>query len=207
MPNPQHAYEHVAGIYLPIAVAVFALVAVTLGVFLFQGARRRHSTGPLEAPRTEGVYAVGLGLVVAFLVWTTFRAESPLDGTVAAPLLRLRVTAAQWSFSFRYPNGRTVDAIASWNPPPVVVPTGEEVEIDGTSLDVIHGFWVPALWSMRQLLPGHTTRWDVVFNHSGRYLGECSVYCGQLHSQMHFAIEAVDPSRFRRWLAAGGSSP
>ncbi len=48
MPNTLHAYEHVQGIYLPIAVGVFVLVVGTLLVLLVRGARR---TSPGEARR------------------------------------------------------------------------------------------------------------------------------------------------------------
>ncbi len=40
MPNTLHAYKHVQGIYLPIAVGVFVLVVGTLLVLLVCGARR-----------------------------------------------------------------------------------------------------------------------------------------------------------------------
>ncbi|MGH2852003.1 MAG: hypothetical protein ACRDLP_15475, partial [Solirubrobacteraceae bacterium] len=77
-------------------------------------------------------------------------------------------------------------------------------EFDATSRDVIHGFWVPALHYLRQVVPGSTTRFDLLFAHPGRYEGECAVYCGELHSQMHFAVDAVRPAQFRRWLASHG---
>jgi cytochrome c oxidase subunit 2 len=82
------------------------------------------------------------------------------------------------------------------------VPTGTEVEFSGSSEDVIHGFWIPALHYQRQILPGYTTRFDLLFEKEGRYEGECSVLCGERHSEMHFAIEAVNPRRFREWLSS-----
>jgi cytochrome c oxidase subunit 2 len=81
------------------------------------------------------------------------------------------------------------------------VPTGTEIEITGTSEDVIHGFWIPQLHYQRQFVPGYTTHFDLLFQHPGRYGGECSVLCGVDHSEMHFAVQAVSPQRFRGWLA------
>lgn len=206
MPNTRHAYDHVAGIYFPIAVGVFALIAVALTVLLVRGARRRRPGGPSEAMGIESAYAVGLACVVAFLVWTTFRAETPIDRPVAHPGLRITVIAAQWSWLFQYPNGATVSAVATWSPPVALVPTGVEVEFDARSQDVIHGFWVPALRFQRQVLPGSTTRFDLLFARPGYYSGECSVFCGLEHSQMHFALRAVSPSEFSRWLARQGTT-
>jgi cytochrome c oxidase subunit 2 len=206
MPSTQHAYDHVAGIFFPIAVAVFACVMITLGVLLFAGARRRSPGRRSEANRLEAVYAVVLGATVGVLVWITFTAETPIDRLVPRAGLQVSVVAAQWSWTFRYTNGTRVRAVASWRSPVAVVPTGVEVQFDATSRDVIHGFWVPQLHYLRQVIPGYTTRFDLLFANPGRYEGECAVFCGLLHPQMHFEIEAVSPPRFQRWLASRGRS-
>jgi cytochrome c oxidase subunit 2 len=204
------AYNHVRGIYLPIAVGVFALVVGCLLILLVRGARRRAAPGRRSnALRFEIVYAVLLAGVVAVLVTVTFRTETPLDRTAAHPALRIVVTAAQWSWRFTYPGGASVVAVSTWHPAAALVPTGSEVEFVGSSRDVIHGFWVPQLHFQRQLLPGYDTRFDLRFDRPGRYGGECSVFCGDQHSQMHFSIEAVSPERFERWLRShqGAKSP
>lgn len=206
MPSTQHAYEHVAAIFFPIAIAVFACVVIVLGVLLILGKRRRTPGRRSDANRLEVLYAILLGATVGVLVWITFTAETPIDQLVSRPALRVNVLAAQWSWSFRYPNDTAVVAVATWSPPAAVVPAGVEVQFDATSRDVIHGFWVPRLHYLRQVLPGYVTKFDLIFAKPGRYEGECAVYCGELHTQMHFEIEAVSPARFRKWLASGGRS-
>ncbi|MGH2851972.1 MAG: hypothetical protein ACRDLP_15320 [Solirubrobacteraceae bacterium] len=162
MPSTQHAYDHVAGIYLPAAAGVFAAVVVALAALLVLGARRR-SPGPRhEANRVETVYAVLLAATVGVLVWITFTAETPIDRVVRRPALRVDVIAAQWSWTFRYANGSEVTAVSTWAPPVAEVPIGQEVEFDATSRDVIHGFWVPALHYLRQVVPGSTTRFGAL---------------------------------------------
>jgi cytochrome c oxidase subunit 2 len=210
MADTLHAYDHVRGIYFPTAIGVFAVVLAALAVLLVRGARRTSPPGGRsQAHAFEAVYALLLAGVVAVLVWVTFTAETPLDRTAAHPGLRLRVVAAQWSWRFQYPNGANVTAVSTWQPPVAVVPTGVEVEIVGTSRDVIHGFWVPQLHFQRQFLPGYVTRFDLRFDKPGLYGGECSVFCGNQHSQMHFELRAVSPPAFQRWLdehAATGTS-
>jgi cytochrome c oxidase subunit 2 len=210
MPDTLHAYDHVRGIYFPIAIGVFALVVGTLLVLLVRGARRRGAPGRRsDALGFELAYAAVLACIVAFLVVVTFRSETPLDRTAAHPAVRIYVTAAQWSWRFTYANGATISDVSTWHPAAALVPTGEEVEFFGTSRDVIHGFWVPQLHFQRQFLPGYTTRFDLRFDAPGRYGGECSVFCGEQHSQMHFALEAVSPARFEQWLterAPGGQA-
>jgi cytochrome c oxidase subunit 2 len=210
MGDTLHAYQHVRGIYFPIAVGVFALVLAVLLILLVAGARRARRTAaspsrappgaPCHAPRFELVYALMLASVVVVLVIVTFRAETPIDRTAAHPALRIEVTAAQWSWRFQYPGGASVTAVSTWHPVVAVVPTGVEVEFAGISRDVIHGFWVPQLHFQRQLLPGYTTRFDLRFDKAGRYGGECSVFCGEQHAEMHFALEAVSPQAFYEWL-------
>lgn len=204
MPNTKHAYEHVEQIYIPIAIAVFAIVVGTLLVLLMRGARRSRPGRRSEALTLEIAYACALACVAAFLVWVTFRAETPIDRTVAHPGLRIKVIAAQWSWRFVYANGATVTAISTWRPPVAYVPTGTEVEFEGTSEDVIHGFWIPQLHYQRQILPEYVTHFDLIFDTAGAYEGECSVFCGERHSEMHFEMRAVTPAKFREWLAREG---
>jgi cytochrome c oxidase subunit 2 len=145
--------------------------------------------------------------VAVVLVAITFHAETPLDRTAAHPALRIEVTAAQWSWRLVYANGASVTAVSTWHPTPAFVPTGEEVEFVGTSRDVIHGFWIPQLHFQRQLLPGYRTRFDLRFDRPGRYGGDCSVFCGNQHSEMHFALQAVSPARFQSWLNSQAAQP
>jgi cytochrome c oxidase subunit 2 len=204
MPDTLHAYRHVEGIYLPIAIVVFAIVVGTLVVLLVASARRARPGRRSTALPLEIAYAFVLACVAAFLVWVTFRAETPIDHLVAHPGLRIKVIAAQWSWRFVYTNGVQVADVDTWHPAPAYVPTGTEVEFSGTSEDVIHGFWVPELHYQRQVLPGYTTHFDLIFDSAGLYEGECSVLCGEQHSEMHFALEAVSPASFREWLAREG---
>lgn len=200
MPDTLHAYGHVRGIYFPIAIAVFAIVVGALLVLVARGARRTQPGRRSQALPFEVAYALFLACVVALLVWVTFRAETPIDRTAARPGLRIGVIAGQWSWRFEYPSGVTITAISTWHPPVALVPAGTEVEFTGTSKDVIHGFWVPELHFQRQLLPGYQTRFDLRFDTPGLYGGECSVFCGDQHSEMHFELDAVSPASFDKWL-------
>ena len=110
MPSTQHAYDHVAGIFFPIAIAVFACVVITLGVLLVLGARRR-TPGPAQRGRPAGGRSTRScsARPSGVLVWITFTAETPIDRLVSRPALQVNVVAAQWSWTFRYANGTTVE--------------------------------------------------------------------------------------------------
>lgn len=201
-PDTLHAYDHLFGIYWPIAVGVFSAIVLLLALLLILGARRRRAAKGHEALPLEIAYAVCLGCVVAFLLYVTFGTETPIDHPVADPSLKIDVVASQWTWRFEYPDGVHVVAVDTWHPEPAYVPEGVEVQFTGTSRDVIHGFWVPRLHFQRQMIPGYLTRFDLRFDSGGYYLGECSVYCGERHSQMHFALKAVPRARYERWLAS-----
>src|ERR1051325_1702634 len=77
----RHEYQHVFGIYVPIALGVLALIfTVTIGAVLVFRRRkpsqtaRWHENTPLEA-----AYAAMLAGVVAFLLYVTFSAEQKVD--------------------------------------------------------------------------------------------------------------------------------
>ncbi len=201
MPDTRRSYEHVASVYFPIAIGVFAAIVLTsTGILIYGRLRRKEPGRRSHANLAEGGYALVLLCTAGFLMWWTFHTENREDPVVKHPGLRITVVAAQWAWRFTYPNGKTVTAVDTWSPPVAEVPLHTEIEIAGRSKDVIHGFWVPRLRFQRQLIPGETTRFDLYFSEGGSYLGECAVYCGLGHSRMHFALKAVSPAKFTRWL-------
>jgi len=202
-------YDHVASIYLPIAVAVFALVALTLFWFLF---RYRASRDPLrppgekvEATRTEAAYAVVLALVTAFLVTVTFRTLTREDQVTAAvrPDVHVDVVGAQWSWRFVYRDRPGVQVVSSAERhADFVVPAGRRVQITAWSQDVLHDFWIPDLRFQRQVWPDHRETFTLVFPHTGSFQGLCAWFCGLYHDRMDFTVRVLTPARYDAWLAA-----
>jgi cytochrome c oxidase subunit 2 len=196
--STRHEYDPLAGLYLPIALAVFVLVVVVFGAFLWRvragraGARR----GPSAHLPLEGAWIAVVAAIVVVLLVATLRAESREDAIARDPALTVAVVAAKWNWRFEYPNGTTTrDRL--------VVPVGRTVRFDAVSLDVLHDFWVPGLRFQRQVWPEHHERFDLVFDHAGSYEGECAWFCGLGHDAMRFSVRALAPSAFDRWLAGG----
>jgi cytochrome c oxidase subunit 2 len=116
--------------------------------------------------------------------------------------MRIGVTGFQWGWSFRYAQGRTVTG-TSRRIPTLVVPTGEVVLFTGRSRDVVHSFWIPEVRFKRDVFPGFSNRFDLVFDHPGSFAGRCAEFCGLDHAGMDFVVRAVSPAEFRAWLAGG----
>ena len=106
--------------------------------------------------------------------------------------LPVTATARMWSWSFTYSNGKTS--------PKLYVPAGRPVVVDIVSLDVLHGFYIPAFRIKRDAVPGMKNHVWFVAPDVGSYDLFCSSYCGTGHSGMISTVEAVPEAAFLSWL-------
>jgi cytochrome c oxidase subunit II len=199
--SDRSTYSGLESLYLPIAIAV---VVIFLLVVLFAAFRYRRRSDELPSQKDESkaeyVYIGLLVLVAAFLVAATYRVENKTDNVAAAhDRLRVDVTGARWNWRFTYPDyGITVRAPQL---PTLVVPTGTQVAFSGTSQDVIHSFWVPDMRFKHDVFPGAVSHWALTFTKPQYAIsGTCAEYCGLLHADMRFFVNAVTPDQFRAWV-------
>ncbi len=197
-----------------IAGGVFVLVALALIVALI---RRRAGRGvaPSGKAQRNGLEWVYVGLlagVAGFLVWFTVSANAQ-DTASAHPVAthgpapaKVSVTAFQWCWRFHYLDApvTVTGACTTDQYPTMVVPTGRPVQIELTSQDVVHSFWIPALDVKVDAYPDHTNTFDLNFTKQGVWLGRCAEYCGTYHTTMDFWVKAVSPQQYRQWLAQHG---
>lgn len=118
--------------------------------------------------------------------------------------LEVAATARMWSWSFKYPGGKTSNKL--------YVPVGKPVRVTLESKDVIHGFYIPAFRVKRDVVPGMKNYAWFAAPRAGSYDLFCSQYCGTGHSQMITTIEALPEAQFTAWLKAappaqGGTHP
>lgn len=106
--------------------------------------------------------------------------------------LEVTATARMWSWSFTYANGKTS--------PKLYVPVGKPVLVNLVSMDVVHGFYIPAFRVKRDVVPGMKNHVWFVADKPGSYDLFCSVYCGLSHSAMVSTVEAVPEAAFHAWL-------
>ncbi|MGN6201915.1 MAG: cytochrome c oxidase subunit II [Solirubrobacterales bacterium] len=191
-------------VYWPIALAVFLIV---LGAVVFLGLRYRSRSREIPRGRDESTplevgYAVALACVAAFLVFLTFsRMPGSEDANATGKPVDIRVTAARWNWRFEYPELGFVEQGTRRHVPVLRVPVDTEVEFTGSSLDVIHSFFVPEERFKRDVFPGQQTRWEMVFDNPGNHVGggECAEFCGLEHSNMNFDVLVMPKADFARW--------
>lgn len=105
--------------------------------------------------------------------------------------LVIGVTGQQWSWSFDYPNGTTNAEL--------VVPVGQPLQLEMTSKDVIHDFWVKE-WRMKEdLVPGLTTHIHYTPSATGEFVLTCNQVCGLSHTNMFAKVRVVSQEEYTAW--------
>ena len=187
-----------------VATGVFVLVE---GLVLYVVLKFRRRPGDDELPaQTHGNTRLEVGwtilpaLVLAVIavptVATLFELfEEPEDA------LEVNVIGQQWWWAFEYPDFErdgSGDAVTSANE--IHVLAGQPVELNMTSLDVIHSFWAPRLNGKRDVVPGRDHFWKLEADQPGRYAGQCAEFCGASHANMFFTVVAHDEAGWEDWL-------
>jgi len=206
-------FEWLWRIYLwtTVTVGVLVVAAILYAALRFRRRDDRRPAQLISAPRLEGVYVGVIGLIVIGLITVTFRTENQIDPLIHNPALRVDVTAYQWQWRFRYPDSDITLSganVGSAHPQygQVVVPAGRPVEFSLRSADVLHAFFVPAMRFKRYAFPNYTNRFVLTFPHPGRFLGECSQFCGWDHAEMRFVVVVLPADEFQSWLTSHAGS-
>jgi len=182
-----------------IFVGIAAVVYLVVIGFLVAALRRRNEANARTAVRAVSV-AVGVTSVILLgLGLSDFFAQRVIAASPKDPL-RVRVTAHQWWWEIEYSDGQPSHRVRTANE--LRIPTQRPVELELTADDVIHSFWVPSLQGKKDLLPGYTTRLDLVASRPGVYEGQCAEFCGFQHAHMSIDVIALDPEEYSRWYDA-----
>jgi cytochrome c oxidase subunit 2 len=193
----------VYNLFLWIAAGLFTLVMVLL-LWSVVRYRRRDDELPKQTHgnnRLELTWTVLPFLLVIFLFIVTVRAQDKQLALAARPAVVVDVTAFQWSWRFAYEGSAAQVVGGPDKVPEMVVPVGQPVRIKLTSADVVHSFYVPRTLFKRQAIPGHPSEFDLTFDKTGIYHGQCAQFCGVAHAEMLFQVRVVSQGEFQSWLA------
>jgi cytochrome c oxidase subunit 2 len=186
-----------------VAAVVFVLVEFGVLYLIFRFRRRQddddlpaqtHGNTKLEIGWTVLPAAI-LGVIAVMTVSTLFNLENEeSDG------LTVGVEGHQWWWGFDYDTDGDGEAdFTTAND--LVIPAGQNVELEITSADVIHSFWIPALNGKKDAVPGRTTDLMLNADEPGTYVGQCTEYCGLSHGYMRQRVIALPEDEFEDWLA------
>jgi len=107
--------------------------------------------------------------------------------------LQVQVIAQQWRFTYRYPQFGGFETTA------LVLPVGEPVQFNVTSLDVIHSFWAYQLGVKADANPGVNNIAYTTPLHTGSITVRCAELCGLWHGAMFNYGQVVSLSAFKAW--------
>jgi cytochrome c oxidase subunit 2 len=203
VPQASTAAGGVDSVFLFIlALCVAFLVSITflMVYFVVKYRRKRHPKGEdieghawLEITWT--VVPTALFLLMFYFGWTNFEylRNVPRDAMV------IEVTARQWAWSFSYPNGKHTTEL--------LLALGKPVKLQLHSLDVIHGFYVPAFRIKEDVVPRKENYTWFIPTMLGSFDIQCTVICGASHANMVSKAVVVPVADFEAWYFGDEDAP
>jgi len=126
----------------------------------------------------------------------TLGTMAEISGAGVTPAMRIAATGHQWWWEFSYGGVKTANELH--------IPADTPIDLDLTSADVIHSFWVPELGPKMDMLPGITNHLRLFARRAGSYEGQCSEFCGIEHAWMRIRVVVQTQSEFDAWLGLQG---
>jgi len=184
---------------LAITGAIFVLVEAALLLFVFRyrsAGRPREIEGPQVIGHTnlEIAWTVAPVLILAAIAAFVFAKVSGIkNAPAAANAETIRIEGHQFYWQFDYPNGAiSVDRLK--------VPFNRKIELEISSADVAHSWWVPALGGKLDAIPGRVNRTSFRADQLGTFRGQCAEFCGLQHAAMLMWVEVVPPEQYDSWV-------
>lgn len=216
---PQPVTETAEGVYV-LWIVVFAMgLVVFIGVEAFIvyaiiRYRRRDDRLPAQLHGNNTIEIVWTAIptvIVLILFAISMVSLGSVNAQASSAPVRIEVTGFQWQWQFHYLDddadpANDVTIIGSpAAPPAMVVPVGEVVQLELTSADVIHSFYVPQFLIKTDVFPlsgdQQPNELEFTVTEAGTYSGQCAEFCGDLHALMTFTVEAMERPDYEDWLA------
>jgi cytochrome c oxidase subunit 2 len=198
------------------------LVIFALGALVFVGVegfllfaifryRRRDDRLPVQHhgnTKVEIVWTVIPSVIVLILFVTSMLTLGNISAKSDDPVT-IEVEGFQWQWAFHYSTGYEVTGTPA-DPPVLVLPATEPVRLVLRSDDVIHSFYVPAFLVKLDVIPFGQDQLpnelEFTVTEPGTYRGQCAEFCGDLHADMTFTVDARSPADFATWLEEASSA-
>ena len=205
-----------------ITIICFVIMALVAGVMLWSIAFHRKSSGRKPATFHDNTKLEVLWTVVPFIILVGMAIPSTsallhMDDTSNSDMT-LKITGYQWKWEYEYP-AEGIKFMSTLATPRdqinnvadkgehyllevdnnVVLPVGKKIRLLVTANDVLHAWWVPALATKKDAIPGFINELWVKIDEPGIYRGQCAELCGKDHGFMPIVVEAVSDSDFKKW--------
>ncbi|MHA6798999.1 aa3-type cytochrome oxidase subunit II [Bounagaea algeriensis] len=199
-------------------IAALVVGVIVWGLIFWSVAFHRKKSTDEELPRQfqynvplEMIYTALPFVAIVVLFYFTAVSQNYVLADEQEPDQTVNVTSFQWNWEFEYPGYRTPDGEpvstvgSSDEIPLLVLPTGQNIEYQLRSTDVIHSFFVPEFHFKRDTFP-HPEKNDQdntfqnTIDREGAFVGRCAELCGTYHAMMNFEVRALSPDRFDQYM-------
>lgn len=181
------------------------LAIFTFVMLLLIAALRRPAelSGVDDTANGTKVWMWGLGLGFPMITLAALTGYGLVVGEQLLPrktpdLVTVSAEARQWAWSFRYAGapGLVTDGVLH-------IPADRPVNVEITSTDVIHSFWVPRLAGKLDAIPGHVNVLRIEAARPGTYDGQSAEFSGSGYREHIFSVEAHDAAAWATFLQGG----
>ncbi len=185
-----------------IMLASGSAIFIFVMALLFAALRRRPANSSDEGEKERGsrvwMWGLGLGFPIATLATLTIYGlyvGERLLPRETSDLVTVRAEARQWAWTFGYAEapGLATEGVLH-------IPAGRPVNVEITSIDVIHSFWVPRLAGKLDAVPGHVNVLRIAAAEPGTYAGQSAEFSGRGYREHIFSVKAHDASSWAQFL-------
>lgn len=205
-------------------------LAIFIGVFsvmFYSVLKHRKSKGHKAAnfhhsTTVEVIWTVIPALILIVMAWPATKTVIAMKDT-SEPDITIKATGYQWMWGYDYlqGEGEGISFYSKLSTPRaqlegkeakgenyllevdnnVVVPVGKKVRVIITANDVIHAWWVPALGSKQDAIPGFIRDTWFTADSPGIYRGQCAELCGKDHGYMPIVVEVMNEEDYAQWVS------
>ncbi len=207
-----------------IMLVCLVIFVVVFGAMFYSLLKHRKSAGHKAANFHENTTVEIIWTVIPFVVLMGMAypaAKVVIDmKDTSNPDMTIKITGYQWKWGYDYlndgvsfystlstPREQITGAAAKGEhyllevDEPMVVPVGKRVRLLITANDVLHAWWVPALGTKQDAIPGFIRDSWFKADKIGTYRGQCVELCGKDHGFMPIVVEVVSEADYIAWIA------
>jgi cytochrome c oxidase subunit 2 len=196
--NTVNASNFVNGVdkafFLIMGISFVFLIGLTFTMlyFLYKYNNKRNpvATQIKGSTKLEIIWTVIPTLLVMVMFYYGWAGWSPMR-TAPKDTFNITIVGRMWNYTFQYENGKKTDTL--------YVPMNKAIKMKLVSLDVIHGFYIPAFRIKEDVVPGREKMAWFIPQKEGQFELFCSEYCGMNHSYMYTYVKVMPQDQFNKW--------
>ncbi len=179
-----------------LGISIVLLFGITV-VMVYFVIRYRRSRNPVASDIRDNyvleiiwtIIPTLIALSMFYVGWSSYMGLR----NVPEGALEIEVLAQKYSWIFVYDNDKETED-------ELVVPEGQAIKLNVSSLDVLHSLYIPAFRIKVDAVKGINTYAWFYADKVGEYDIQCTEYCGVGHSAMLAKLRIIPPDEFEQWL-------